>query len=372
MKKNNIAIIGTSAGDESKAAITHHFSPNFEYVVRFGGSLNAGHTLYHKGQKIIRRMVPSVDFSHSHTKAFLGSGMVIDLNFLLEESQSIDNMFPGAAKRIIVDPEAFVILPQHIEEDKENVKKWGSTGKGVGPAYRDKIDRKGIRVESFIKDNAEIIQTLSKLGVQFKYSLELKQSFEISNTIFEGAQAMLLDISHGTYPYVTCGEAGLAGIINSGFAFAMPAKVYGISKCYTTRVGEGPFPTELHGEAATKLRERGGEYGAVTKRPRRVGWLDLPALEYACEKAGITHLVVSKLDILNGMKRIPVCMNYDKDLVSSKDFFTAKPNLKEIPGWVDAHQVEQILPFIREIEQFTHRTVELMSCGIEPKDIIKL
>lgn len=368
---NNIAIFGAFFGDEAKARIVHGISKDYDYICRFGGSLNAGHTIYHNNKKIVRHMIPSADFENVRNKAFLGSGMVLDMAELLKEVQETENMFPGAASRIIVDPDAFVILPEHIKEDREKNAHIGSTGKGVSPAYRDKINRCGIRVSKLLKDNNEITNQLSKLGVQFKYVLELKNEFEKSNIIFEGSQSILLDINHGTYPYVTSGECGLGGIINSGFAFAMPSKIYGVLKAYSTRVGTGPFPTELLNEEGNKLREKGQEYGATTGRPRRVGWLDLPALNYAINKSGITDLIITKLDILNGMSEVPVAVSYNKQPNSSDDFFNPVVNYENFKGWSNAADPSQISPFISNVEKHTQRKVTYISCGVNPQDLKK-
>lgn len=372
---NNIAVFGAVFGDEGKARIVNWLAKDFKYVARFSGSSNAGHTLYYNGTKIVRHLLPSADFSVENNCAFLGAGMVINPEELLSEIQENMKIFPNLATKVIVDPDVFIITKRHLEEDKENIKTIGSTGKGVSPAYRDKINRKGTRISDLIKDNDNVILALKQLGVQFKYSLELYEDFEKSNILFEGAQSILLDYNFGMYPYVTSGECGLNGIINAGFAKFLPKTVYGIAKCYSTRVGEGPFPTEIFGEEAEKLRQKGGEFGATTGRPRRVGWLDLPSLDYSCKKGGITDLVITKFDILNGMESIPICTSYEKDPICPSDFFDAQPEYINMPGWHDVvtyNKLHQISDFVDLIENQIKLPVKYISCGVNEDDIIEL
>lgn len=368
----NAAVIGSFFGDEAKARVVHWLAKDYKYIVRFSGSSNAGHTLYHQGQKIVRHLLPSADFSLKDQYAVLASGMVINPTELLKEVQETEEMFPGAASRIIVDPDAFVITPNFLEEDKANVKAFGSTGKGVSVAYREKIYRKGTKLRDVMATDESLLK-LQALGVQFKYNLEMYEEFKKSPIMFEGAQAVLLDINFGTYPFVTSGECTPSGIFNSGFSYAMPGKVYGIAKAYSTRVGDGPFPTELFGEEAENLRKLGNEYGATTGRPRRVGWLDLPALEYAILKSGINQLVITKLDVLNGMDTIKLCIKYNKPPHSAADFFTAKPEYIELPGWKNAKEdTKQVNEFLHLIEKAVMVPVKYISCGTSEADILSV
>lgn len=367
----NIAVLGNSWGDEGKSKIINTLASDYDYVLRFSGSSNAGHTFYHNGTKIVRHLIPSADFSINN-KAFLGSSMVINPYELLDEVVQTEKMFPGSANNIIVDPDAFIILPDHIKEDKEKNAHIGSTGKGVSPAYRDKANRCGIKINQLISDNAEIIISLKKLGVKFIYSMSMMEDFHKSKILFEGSQSVLLDPNFGSYPYVTSGECGVGGIANAGFANLMPSKVYGIIKSYSTRVGNGPFPTELDGKIAEDLRKRGIEYGSTTGRPRRVGWIDLPSINYSIQKGGITNLIMTKLDILNGMKKIPVCHKYDKQPMSGHDFFSAKPEYIEVNGWEDPRDPNQVKEFINLVQDSTKTKVSMISCGINKSDIINL
>ena len=369
------AIIGNFFGDEAKARFVHFFAKDYKYIVRFSGSSNAGHTIYDNGKKIVRHLIPCADFSQKHNHAFLASNMVINPEELLKEVLETEEMFPGSAKRIIVDPDVFLITQSHLEEDKQNVIKFGSTGKGVGVAYRDKIYRHGTKLTSLLNDNNEIINKLKSLGVQFKYAMELSAEFESSSILFEGAQSVLLDINHGTYPYVTSGECAIGGICNAGFASYLPTKIYGVMKAYSTRVGSGPFPTEIHGEEAEVLRKLGKEYGATTGRPRRVGWLDLPSLRYVINKGNITDLLISKFDVLNGYNKIKVCTSY-KDIdnvVSADQLFKAVPEYTILDGWDDikSNPLEKSFEFIKLVSEFTKTKVSHISMGTSEEDLFK-
>ena len=370
---SNIAILGNQWGDEGKGSLTHFFSKNYDWVVRYSGGANAGHTIYRDGVKYVHNLLPSFDWRSPKPKAFLGSGMVIDLEQLHLEITKLYALNINFPSRVYVDPDAFIVMPEHKEEDKNLNGHIGSTNRGIGPAYKSKIGRCGIRIRDVMDGatlNRHLVEEMKNLGVHFNGVLELRNQMSNDSLLFEGAQGIMIDINHGTYPYVSCGDSGLAGIHASGFSWAPPEKVYGVAKAYTTKVGEGPFPTEIHGDEANSLRERGNEYGATTGRPRRVGWLDLPALKYACDKGGITDLIVTKFDILNGMKEVPVCTSYQKAPICSSDFFTAKPNYSNINGWEDASKKEQLAFFIKKIEDSTERKVEIISFGISEKDIV--
>jgi adenylosuccinate synthase len=376
------AILGAAWGDEGKGHIAHHYSSNYQWLVRFNGGANAGHTIYRNNKKYVHNLLPSVDYSKksffncSEINSFLGSGMVIDLEQLAKEIGKAEEDFPGVASTIYVDPDAFIVLNSHKDEDKAKNGHIGSTNRGIGPAYAAKIERRGLRIKDVLAGKVPEYQShldfLIKNKVNFKHVLELSKFFKSSNILFEGAQGVMLDINHGIYPYVSCSDATISGIYANGFNFAKLNTIFGVVKCYTTKVGEGPFPTEIAGEEEESLRVRGNEYGATTGRPRRVGWLDLPALKYACDKGGITHLVMTKFDILNGMSKVPVCVAYDKEPVCPNDFFTAKPQFINLPGWVNAKETEQLEEFISLVQKITERPVYSISCGTSPNDIIQL
>jgi adenylosuccinate synthase len=368
----NVAILDGAFGDCGKGHISHAMSPDFDYLIRTNGGANAGHTIYTNGKKYVHHLVPCIDFANSKAKAFLASGMVIDLDALLEEIHTIKQDFPDIVERVYVDPDAFVVLQKHKEEDIAKNKHLGTTGKGIGTAYQDKIARRGTRIRDMLNDKSLITTALQKSGVQFKTVLEMRQEFSNARLLFEGAQGVLLDINHGTYPFVSCSDCTVSGIFSSGFSFAMPKIVYGVAKAYMTRVGEGPFPTEIQGINAAELRAIGKEYGATTGRARRIGWLDLPALKYAIDVAGITDLIITKMDILNGYRKVPVCDRYAQAPMSGADFSKAVCNMIDVKGWDTARKFEQIKEFIETIEYHTSTKVAFISCGIKKEDILGL
>jgi adenylosuccinate synthase len=385
----NIAILGNCFGDEGKGAITHHLSPQYDWVVRFNGGANAGHTIYRDGKKYVHNLLPSVDFRVPQIKSYLGSGMVIDLEKLTDEIVQAEKDFPGVAKRIYIDKNAFIVEEKHKDLDKKNNSHIGTTNRGIGPAYMDKVGRTGTRIHNVLNGYDpyynDIIRPLFNMGVNFVNLLQVRDEMSRAKILYEGAQGILLDINHGIYPYVSSSDCTLGGIYANGFHFAPPTKVYGVGKCYSTKVGEGPFPTEIEDEATqNELRKRGNEYGATTGRPRRVGWLDLAALKYTCKVAGITDLIITKFDILNGMKEVPVALFYEKEPLGPSDFFNTKPIYINMPGWETCEEVtrnedgfefigheESLCNFIAQIEKQTECRVSYISCGIEPKHIIK-
>jgi len=391
---SNIAILGAMWGDEGKGHITHHLSKDYDWVIRFNGGANAGHTIYRDGKKFVHNLLPSVDFRIPQIKSYLGAGMVIDLEKLRDEVYAADEAFPGVGKRIYVDKNAFIVTSTHKEEDKAENGHIGSTNRGIGPAYRAKISRKGIRIGDLFKRAsdpyyADFMYQLVGKGVNFVNLLDVRSEMSRGNLLYEGAQGVLLDINHGIYPYVSCSNCTIGGIYSSGFHFAPPTKIYGVAKCYTTKVGEGPFPTEIFGEEAEALRKRGNEYGATTGRPRRVGWLDLPALNYACQVSGITNLILTKFDILAGMEKVPVAFLYEKEPKSPSHFFDTHPQYLNLKGWSTVEKYKhklgdepddmfevvdyasELYDFIRQVEKSTGCRVEYISKGTGSKDIIK-
>lgn len=373
----NIAVLGAAWGDEGKGRIVHSFSKDYDWVIRFGGGANAGHTIYRDGKKFVHNLLPSTDFRVSKTKSYLGSGMVIDLEKLLDEVKKAEDIYPGVGKTIYVDRDAFLVESKHKEEDKASNAHIGSTNRGIGPAYKDKVGRVGHRIDDLYTNRLhdpyydDFMYSLVARGVNFVSSLEMRSTMANSNLLFEGAQGMMLDVNHGIYPYVSCGDATLAGIYASGFGHVKLDKVYGVAKAYTTKVGEGPFPTEIFGKDAEDLRERGQEYGATTGRPRRIGWLDLAALKYACLKGNIDSLIITKLDILNGMSNVKVCHNYTKEPIHPSDFFKAEPQYTSLAGWKNASEKSvEVNEFINFIEKTVNCPVSYISCGVNEKDIL--
>lgn len=376
---SNIAVLGAVFGDEGKGHITHHLSRDFDWVIRFGGGANAGHTIYRDGVKFVHNLLPSVDWRSPNTKAYLGAGMVIDLEKLRDEVYDADDTYPGVAKRIYVDKNAFLVLSQHKEEDKKENGHIGSTNRGIGPAYKAKIGRKGVRIDDLYRVNSgfhdpyynDFMYQLCGRGVNFVNLLEVREWMANDKILYEGAQGVLLDINHGIYPYVSCSDCTVGGIYASGFNFAPPKRVYGVAKCYTTKVGEGPFPTELFGQEAEELRVRGNEYGATTGRPRRVGWLDLPALTYACKVSGITDLILTKFDILAGMKEVPICDRYHRAPTSPADFRDPTLGYVNLPGWAKAEKHNpELKKFIQYVQKVTGCYISYISVGTEGSDIL--
>ncbi len=379
----NIAILGAAFGDEGKGHITHSFSKYYDWVIRFGGGANAGHTIYRstvKGfrTKYVHNLLPSFDWRDPNKKCFLGQGMVIDLEQLFTEVMSVEesraltwgSSLGEIACRVYVDPDAFAVLPKHKKEDAATNGHIGSTKRGIGPAYKDKVARSGTRIKDLLKAKDKWAVKLQEIGVQFKHVLELKREFNNSNLLFEGAQGVMLDLNHGTYPFVSCGDSTVSGIGASGFNFVKLDVVYGVAKCYLTKVGEGPFPTELHGEGAENLRKIGNEYGATTGRPRRIGWFDLPAIKYACNKGGIDNLIITKLDILDGLDHVTLCTAYDKMPVCPADFFDAKTQLIKLPGWKNSKNPDETAPFLDYISNFSGCPVTYISTGVDDEDIL--
>jgi adenylosuccinate synthase len=407
MKK--VAIVGSQWGDEGKGKVVNYFSSDFEWIVRFSGGSNAGHTIYHKGKKYVNHLLPSI-VPDSDSKGFLGAGMVIDLEQLIKELNVLENDFPGISSKFYIDLEAFIVLPWHKEEDEliESMRREpiGTTKRGIGPAYTDKVSREGIklyhifddevlksrlediyylknniysgRIKNNAKDTYEYLlkqrEDLKKLKVNYASAVEMGNVFRSTSVLFEGAQGVLLDLDFGTYPFVTSGACMAHGVSSVGFSTFELDEVYGVLKAYTTRVGEGPFPTELFGEEADKMRKLGNEFGATTGRPRRVGWLDLPAMRYAKIRSGLTSIVITKADVLNGYDKIKVCTSYEvdgevKDIPSSSaDFFKAKPIYEELDGWQNTNEVN-FLRYMTYIEENTGIKIDYISYGPKTEEM---
>lgn len=419
-----LVIVGSQWGDEGKGKITDYLACEADVVVRSQGGNNAGHTINFDGQKFALRSIPSGIFNPK-IKNVMANGMVINPKQMLEELR-------GLEARGIVDYQLFisnrahVVLPYHealdgAYEQFKGDKKIGTTKRGIGPAYADKANRIGIRIGDLInpvvfkqvlKDTLTIknmelrmlglpefdfdalYEEYSKYAEEIKpfvcdTSLLLEEEFEKdSKILFEGAQGVMLCLDHGTYPYVTSSSpTGTSVPLNSGVAPKYITDVLGICKAYTTRVGEGPFPTEIDGEIAHYIRERGHEYGTVTKRPRRVGYLDAVVLNYARRISGINHLALMLFDVLTGVETIKICYAYELDgkvinTVPSTiyDYERVKPLYVEMPGWTeDITNVKTFeeLPvnaqnYIRKIEELTKIKVSLFSVGPDRKQTIKL
>src|SRR5665213_2079708 len=352
MRAKTAVVLGAQWGDEGKGKIVDVLSGRFSVVARYAGGHNAGHTVIIGGKKFVLQLVPC-GVLRPDCRAVIGNGVVLDPMAFLQEVGRLKELGVDVAGQLFVSDRAHVILPYHrmIELAAENApgrRKIGTTSRGIGPAYEDKMKRSGLRVVDLL--NPAILRTHIQNACQEKNAIAralfgadpadpidadkmyeeyaraaerlapfvadtsrmLNDALRAGQSImFEGAQGTLLDIDHGTYPFVTSSSATAGGAVTgTGVGPTKIGTVIGVTKAYVTRVGEGPFPTEIHGEQGELLRARGQEYGAVTGRPRRCGWLDLPLLRYSTQINGTEWLVVTKLDVLDTLKEIPVCTAY--------------------------------------------------------------
>lgn len=375
----NLTIVGAQWGDEGKGKIVDYFAKEAFATVRFNGGNNAGHTVVIGGEKFIFHLLPS-GIIHPKVKCVIGNGVVIDPLVLVKELENLKAKNVDVKDRLFISDRAHLIMPYHktidiLREERKGTKKIGTTGRGIGPAYEDKIGRRGIRIYEFLKPelfkehlkdaleekNLYITNVLSgepldfqKIYDEYMKTAEMLSPFikdtskylkkwieEKKRIIFEGAQGFMLDIDHGTYPYVTSSNTIPAEVaIGAGVPFESIGVVLGVSKAYTTRVGGGPFPTELLDETGNILRERGNEYGSTTGRPRRCGWLDISALKKAVDVGGLDGLIITKLDVLSGLDKIAICTSYildgeeiDEYPPDVNDLARIQPKYEIISGW---------------------------------------
>ena len=341
----NIAVLGAQWGDEGKGKIVDLLTPNFSIVARYQGGHNAGHTVYANGRKFVLRLLPS-GILHDGIACVIGNGVVVDPQALFAEIDEIAKAGIQIGNRLVISDKAHLILPYHKELDllseaRRGERKIGTTSRGIGPAYEDKIARRGVRVGDLANpaslreavehnvaarnriigdstlDAGEVLEELARAWQRMKpwvtdVSVFLDRARQDGRAImYEGAQGTLLDIDHGTYPYVTSSNATIGGVCTGlGVGPRAIDGVLGVAKAYTTRVGEGPLPTELTGEIGNRLRESGQEFGAVTGRPRRCGWYDAVAVRYAVRVNGLSALALTKLDVLDGLPELQVCTAY--------------------------------------------------------------
>lgn len=371
-------IIGAQWGDEGKGKATDLLAGRIDYVVKFNGGNNAGHTVVIGDEKYALHLLPSGILTPGVTPV-ISNGVVIDIEVLFEELDALTARGVDVSK-LRISANAHVITHYHRTLDKVTERflgkrQIGTTGRGIGPTYADKINRVGIRMQDLFDENIlrqkvegaldqknhllvkvynrraitvdEIVTELLSYAERLRpmvvdTALELHQALERGETVlFEGGQATMLDVDHGTYPFVTSSSATSGGAATgSGIAPNRIDRVIGIVKAYTTRVGSGPFPTELFDESGEFLRANGHEFGTTTGRPRRCGWYDAPIARYSARINGVTDYVMTKLDVLTGLESIPVCVAYDVDgvrvdevPVSQSDFHHAVPIYEEFPGW---------------------------------------
>lgn len=369
-------ILGLQWGDEGKGKIVDYFAPNYDIIARFQGGPNAGHTLYIKGKKMVLHQIPSGIF-HENKINLIGNGVVLDPVILKRECESVATMGIDYRKNLFISQRTHLILPTHraIDKASESSKgneKIGSTLKGIGPAYMDKTGRNGLRVgdlldksftTQYIKlrlkhqkllDNFGFHEDISQWEEEFFGALEFLKELQIVNgeyfineqlkdgkkVLAEGAQGSMLDVDFGTFPFVTSSSTISAGVCTGlGVAPQKIKEVLGVTKAYCTRVGSGPFPTELPDGIGELIRQKGNEFGSTTGRPRRCGWIDLVALNFACMINGVTQLVMTKADILDSLDNLQVCNSYkigDKN-VTEIPFQMMRANIepqyKSIEGW---------------------------------------
>jgi len=353
-KLNTVAVVGAQFGDEGKGKIVDLISKKIDYVVRCQGGNNAGHTIVVRGKKLVTHLIPS-GILHPTVKCIIASGVVLDIKVLVEEIEALEKLGLDVKKRLFVSDRAHLILPKHIDRDKNNEiskgkNKIGTTNRGIGPAYEDKVARIGIRAGDLLdktvankvldKEYLKCAEIISPL-ITDTQSLINDIVFKGKKVLFEGAQGALLDIDHGTYPYVTSSNTTSAGILTgAGIGPNTLKTIIGITKAYITRVGDGPFPSEYDDKNAEKIREKGGEYGATTGRPRRCGYLDLVALKHAILLNGLTDLAITKLDVLDGEEQLQILIGYELNgkkinyfPANLKDLKAVKPIIKTFPGF---------------------------------------
>ncbi|HEY4716523.1 MAG TPA: adenylosuccinate synthase [bacterium] len=412
-----IVIIGAQWGDEGKGKIVDHYARYADIVVRFNGGNNAGHTIVINGKKIILHLIPS-GILYSRIKCVISEGVVVDPKVLLEEIAMLKSSgYFRDDKNLLLSRNAHVIMPYHkqidiLREEQKGAKKIGTTGRGIGPAYEDKVARCGITVrdlsdrERFKSKLSEIIQEKNKyikqvLGGEpesfdkifeeyadfgekigkyicdtqdFLYSASAKDK----NIMFEAAQGVLLDVNFGTYPFVTSSHTlAASACIGSGVSTFFIKEVIAVTKAYTTRVGGGPFPTELTGSEGDMLRERGCEYGSTTGRPRRCGWLDAVLLRHVVRLNGVTGLAVTKLDVLNELRTLSICNAYKlnnrevKNAAASDVLDNPAPVYEKIAGWMNdisnTKKYNKLPPeakrYLKRIEELTGAKVIFISTG---------
>lgn len=378
-------VVGAQWGDEGKGKIVDVMSAGFYTVVRFGGGANAGHTIQRDDVKVSTHLLPSAVF-RPRRSLFLARGMVIDLSVLVEEIGAIKRVGGLENTMIYIDLDAHVVTEAHKYVDRERNKHIGTTGRGIGPAYEDRIGRRGMRIRDLLvtqpphyREAVEKLRTMDFVRFTDTGEILYDKLADDVPVLFEGAQGVLLDIFHGTYPYVTSSHTvASAAATSCGLPIKLMKRVIGVSKAYTTRVGEGPFPTELQDETGNRLREIGAEFGATTGRPRRCGWLDIPALRYAIRVSGIEYLALTKLDILSGLPAVKVCVAYKLGEATHKVLNTGLPLDKVQPVYETLESWEKFKPtkyftdlpqaaraYVKHIEELLGVGVAIVSVGAD-------
>jgi adenylosuccinate synthase len=413
-----VVVVGLQWGDEGKGKIVDLLSSEADIVVRYQGGNNAGHTLVVDGEQTVLHLVPSGAL-HAGVTCVIGGGVVVDPTVLLKEVGALKKRgLLAGPDSLLISQEAHVILPYHkaidlAREKKRGAAMIGTTGRGIGPAYEDKAARIGVRMADLVRpehfrevlrkvlvdkndylqavlgqdrlDFDAMVEDLIECGRQLAPMVRDTSSFLDAairggrNVLFEGAQGVLLDVDHGTYPFVTSSNTSAGGVPNgAGVSPKLVSRVVGISKAYTTRVGSGPFPTELTDELGERLRVEGGEYGATTGRPRRCGWFDAIVVKKGVRLSGVDAIALTKLDVLTGLGSLRVCTGYTLDGKPtdaipplSDDFGRVQPVYEDLPGWdedITAARSLSDLPenaraYIRRLEELVGVPVGILSTG---------
>ncbi len=419
----NIAIVGAQWGDEGKGKIVDLLTPYVNIVARYQGGHNAGHTVYTAGRKFVLHLIPS-GILHEGVTCVIGNGVVVDPDALFAEIEALRQEGIDAAGRLLLSDKAHLILPYHRErellaEARRGERRIGTTSRGIGPSYEDKIGRRGIRVGDLADPSPEgALADIVRENVAARNRLigdtivdwravhaNLREAWDrlepmvtdVSvyldaavksgrRVLFEGAQGTLLDIDHGTYPYVTSSNATVGGICTGlGIGPRMIGGVLGVAKAYITRVGEGPLPTELSGELGERLRETGHEYGASTGRPRRCGWYDAVAARYAARINGLDALALTKLDVLDGLSEVNICAAYRQGgsvlatfPADSAQLAECQPVYETWPGWGSptsgARRIEELPAnarrYIARLEELSGAPIAIISTGSDREDTI--
>ena len=418
----NISLLGLQWGDEGKGKVVDNLAENnLDAAVRYQGGHNAGHTLIVDGKKVVFHLLPSA-ICHPNIRCFIGRGVVVSLDALFSEIDDAAEVLGNLEGRLTISSACSLIQPYHIKldqlrEQSNNLTKIGTTGRGIGTSYEDRVGRRSIRIadlydESKLKE--KITQALDfynsifthsfgekEININQLYDQNLQQAEKLKpyvgnvieeirslqdqdkKILFEGAQGALLDISLGTYPFVT--SSNLIGGITSG-AGVSPSDIdytIGITKAYTTRVGEGPFPTELFDEVGTYLAETGGEVGATTGRPRRCGWLDGFLLENMTRLSGVNGLCLTKIDVLDGLEKVKICTSYkssksSEELIETMDIEDVQPQYLELEGWSEPTagitQFDDLnanaKAFVEKVEEISGVPVIMISTGPKREDTI--
>ena len=419
------AIVGAQWGDEGKGKITDFFAGESDYVVRFHGGNNAGHTVIVEGNTFKLHLIPS-GIIYGGPMSIIGNGVVVDPKVLLEEIEYIEGK--GIDPKLMVSDRAHVIMPYHIELDgalsnHQGDLAAGSTRRGIAPVYADKMFRNGIRIIDLLEPDVlmekltkgysfakgiiekalskkiessieEIFDSYCSYGERLKpyiadTSVELYNAYKSNKSIlFEGAQGISLDVDHGIYPYTTSSNTAAGHIsTGTGVSFRDIGRIIGVVKAYLSRVGESPLPSEMHGNEAEALREKGGEYGTTTGRPRRVGWLDLVQVRQAVRVNGLTEIALTKLDVLSGFESIKVCVSYDVNgenilemPASLSQYRLARPVYETLPGWDNLPDKiwekgfgalpETLKEYIKFVEDQIDCPVKLISVGPQRHETI--